>query len=85
MRPVKQRPFTFLEAAVIFAWLALMSMIIIEGLTFGSGAHTQTVERDDADWGVFLANQSMKGLIETTYPDNASVMQPKSSSCARPP
>jgi len=62
------RGFTLLEMTVVLLLVALMSSVIIQGLSFGMRTYAQVVKGNDANWDAFLAQRFLRGAIETAYP-----------------
>jgi general secretion pathway protein J len=60
--------FTLLEMTVALALVALMSIIIIEGLRFSERVWTQVVRTDDANWNVFVAHRFLRDVLEPLFP-----------------
>ena len=60
--------FTLLEMTVVLLLVALMSTIVMQGLKFGTRAYAQIVKVDDANWEVFVAQQFLRGALQTAYP-----------------
>jgi general secretion pathway protein J len=62
------RGFTLLEMAVVLALLAMMSIIIIEGLRFGGRAYTEVATVDDDEWQLFAAQRFLRAVLESAQP-----------------
>jgi len=62
------RGFTLLEMTVVLLLVALMSSVIMQGLTFGMRSYAQVVKGNDANWNLFLTQRFLRDALETTYP-----------------
>jgi general secretion pathway protein J len=60
--------FTLLEMTVVMLLVSLMAVLLMQGLKFGTRAYTQVVKVDDANWEVFVAQQFLRGALQTAYP-----------------
>jgi general secretion pathway protein J len=60
--------FTLLEMTIVLVLVAMISLVIIEGLRFGGRVYAQVVKVDDADWSVFVAQRFLRGVLESAYP-----------------
>jgi general secretion pathway protein J len=60
--------FTLLEMTVVMLLVSLMAVLIMQGLKFGTRAYTRVVKVDDANWEVFVAQQFLRGTLQSTYP-----------------
>lgn len=67
-RHARLHGFTLLEMSVVLLMVALMSGVVIQGLSFGMRAYSQVVKGSDANWDLFLAQRFLRGALETAYP-----------------
>lgn len=67
MNATRTRGFTLLEMAVVLALVAMMSILIIEGLRFGARAYSRVLELDEAA-NAFAAQRFLRDTLESAQP-----------------
>jgi general secretion pathway protein J len=53
---------------VALAIVALIAVVLFEGLRFGQRAHEKVIERGGASWQVFASQRLIRSLLESAYP-----------------
>ena len=63
-----QRGFTLIEVVVALAIVALIAVVLFQGLRFGQSAHEKVVDRGGASWQLFASQRLIRSLLESAYP-----------------
>lgn len=63
-----QRGFTLIEMAVALAIVAMIAVVLFEGLRFSQRAHEKVVERGGDSWQIFASQRLIRSLLESAYP-----------------
>ncbi|HEY7641629.1 MAG TPA: prepilin-type N-terminal cleavage/methylation domain-containing protein [Steroidobacteraceae bacterium] len=66
------RGFTLIEMAVALAIVALIAVVLFEGLRFGQRAHQKVMSSSAASWQVFASQRLIRSLLESAYPREAA-------------
>jgi general secretion pathway protein J len=53
---------------VALAIVALIAVVLFEGLRFGQRAHEKVIDRGGASWQVFASQRLVRSLLESAYP-----------------
>lgn len=65
---MRVRGFTLIEMVVALAIVAMISVVLFEGLRFSQRAHQKVVERGGSSWQVFASQRLIRSLLESAYP-----------------
>lgn len=63
-----ERGFTLMEMAVALAIVALIAVVLFEGLRFSQRAHEKVVEHGGSSWQIFASQRLIRSLLESAYP-----------------
>jgi len=63
-----QRGFTLIEMAVALAVVAMIAVVLFEGLRFSQRAHEKVVGRGGDSWQIFASQRLIRSLLESAYP-----------------
>jgi general secretion pathway protein J len=67
-----QRGFTLIEMAVALVIVAMIAVVLFEGLRFSQRAHRKVVERGADSWQIFASQRLIRSLLESAYPREAA-------------
>lgn len=63
-----QAGFTLIEAMVALALIALLGVVMFEGVRFGQVAYGKVVRQGGAAWSTFSSQQLLRRILESAYP-----------------